>query len=348
MINLANCLKESGFEVQVYWIDTGGFNPGIAYAWSRRLVINSFAAKILAKLRLLNAIKVLLLFRGIKKDKQFSNIVGVDPIGYIVAKLCGARCIWLSLEARRDFWHRLACALGVDDLIIQSERRGNYLFANSPRFPRMTLLPNSPRYVASSEVSKRKSPDSSGIKFIYFGNIIKVHGVEQCVEAVFEYGCGSSLTLHGPITDDYKKVLESKYRSLIGTRIFIRSDYVDQKSIVSYLARFNIGFVTYDWERSRIDFNYQTCPSGKMYNYFNAGLPVVGSDIVGLQDVARFEAGLLVNTDDKVEILGAINAIVKDYTRYALNSKEAAKFFDFVERFNSAVLPLFRLQHEVE
>jgi glycosyltransferase involved in cell wall biosynthesis len=122
-----------------------------------------------------------------------------------------------------------------------------------------------------------------------------------------------------------------RYRHLFENNIVtIDEQYTNQEEIVPYLSGFDIGFCLYDFNRiSKNDFNYVTVPAGKLFNYYAAGIPVIGVDIPGMQSVKDFQAGILLDSPSSSNIKDAIIKISEDYAFYSANCLKAAEHFDF-------------------
>ena len=72
-----------------------------------------------------------------------------------------------------------------------------------------------------------------------------------------------------------------------------------------------------------------SAPSGKMFKYMAAGVPVVCSNISGFQFVKEFNCGILIDSLDEDTIENAVLTIRENYDLYVENTIKAAKFFDF-------------------
>jgi glycosyltransferase involved in cell wall biosynthesis len=298
----------------------------------RFIKIHPVIFRILAKLRLLSACKLLLLLWIIfrKSRIRYDVSFGVDPLGFIAVKAFSNNPVFLSLEVERNLWSVIAKTLRISKLLIQSEARKEYLLGEDFE-PRYWILPNSPIILPDmkQEFGEQKK------KILYLGNICRKHGVEFCVDSLRMMDSDIKLTLHGIITKDYLKYLGQRYSDLIDSgRLYITSQYIEQANIYSYLKSFDIGLCLYDIGRDRFsDFNYLSCPSGKMYDYFAAGLPVIGSNILGLQDIKVFNAGVLIDDYQPETIVLAINRIYESYNRYSEASYNAGRHFDFKKYF---------------
>jgi glycosyltransferase involved in cell wall biosynthesis len=295
----------------------------------------------LAKMRLLSAYKLLLLLWIIfrKSRIRYDVSFGVDTIGFIAVRAFSNNPVLLSLEVERNVWSAIAKALRVPKLLIQSQARKEYLLGSDHK-SKYWILPNSP--IISPDMKQELRKQSKRI--IYFGNICKKHGVEFCIDALRIMEDNIRLTLHGIITENYLEYLSQKYSDLIdGGKLDITSRYIEQNHIHSYFEAFDIGLCLYDIGKDRLsDFNYLSCPSGKIYDYFAAGLPVIGSNILGLQDIKVFNAGVLIDDYQPETIVWAINKIYESYNCYSEASYKAGRHFDFKKYFLPILKDLYQ------
>ncbi|MFC1605833.1 hypothetical protein ACFL33_03100 [Pseudomonadota bacterium] len=342
IINLAKMLQSDNVDVAVYWVDDGRYGVEHTATWSRPIKINPLLARVLRMVRLFESLKMLIfLCVAITIRNKQSTFIGVDARGYIPARIANKKAIYLSLEAVRDFWFWWATKLGVESLIIQTEERARFLFPLE--LPdKVALLPNSPILdQATSRTERRVPTPGAPIRFIYFGNVIASHGVDACINAVLAYDDFSTITIHGPVSASYLSQLSENYGPNVGARIIFTDAYVDQNAVVEYLGGFDIGFVTYDFDRiSSNDFNYLSCPSGKMYNFFTAGVPAIGLTIPGLTAIEEFAAGKLTKSLEPRDLVQAINSVCDDYALYRENALKAASHYDFRHHYLRNVVPL--------
>ena len=114
-------------------------------------------------------------------------------------------------------------------------------------------------------------------------------------------------------------------------RLILNEEYFSLSELNLYLNKFRIGFVFYDYTRFEYinTFNYKTAPSGKLFQYYNAGLPVVSNKISGLNSIQEFKTGIMINSMNSVDIKDAIDQIELDYENYAIRSKTLSAHFDF-------------------
>jgi hypothetical protein len=169
------------------------------------------------------------------------------------------------------------------------------------------------------------------------GTISPSHGSDLCLAVLDKLDINSTLTLKGVfVPESYRNKVMNKYSKHIKKgRLIIDDSYSPQDEIIQYLSIFDIGFCFYDFSMINInDFNYISCPSGKLFNYYAAGIPVIGNCFLGLKTVTDFKAGVLLDHVTPETIISAIKQIEKDYDNFSKNGLEAAVHFDFKRAFD--------------
>lgn len=276
-------------------------------------------------------IRFIFLYFRLRNDRCcYDLIFGIDSLGYFVTKINfkNENIVYLSLEVYDDVWLKLTKLVGVGTLLIQSDERKKFLFGdvNVNTF----ILPNSP--ICDFELPIK----NIGYNLIYIGGVYPAHGVEFCIETLYDLEQKFSLTVKGMISPRYRYKLEKKYAELLSSgRLILDDKYVSQSDLVLFLRNFDAGLCFYDTAGIlKNDFNYISCPSGKMYSYFAAGLPVIGQDILGMRDVLKNNAGILVENPCPKAISSAVQYVFKNYKFYSKNAIDAGKSMDFKNYFD--------------
>lgn len=207
-------------------------------------------------------------------------------------------------------------------VMIQSAERYHHLFPEGG--VRVFLVQNAPIFTGEFETSK--SPNA----LVLNGTALPWFGLEHCLRFVREYP-DFSLTLQGAVLERERRLLETEYRNLLDEgRVRLGSGYLEAAEMIRFMGRFEAGFCFYDLSFPFIDtFNYRTAPSGKMFAYFAAGVPVVGNDIPGLKPVEEFQAGVLVPDFHPETLREALRRIQSDPGTYRNNCFRAAAHYSF-------------------
>lgn len=268
--------------------------------------------------------KAILLYLA-TRDYEADVVIGVDSIGLYVAQKRYGKAHFLSLEIQRDWFLRHTRRESILSVAIQSPERLAFLFPTGIA-QKTFIIPNSP-------ISHEKSPGYFSNRqghIVFLGNAIPSHGIYLCLEAI-KYSPDIVLTIKGVISTSMRKRLLKKYSNLFAEgRIVIDDTYTPQQEIVDFLRRFEVGFCFYDFRFiANKDINYITSPSGKMYNYFSAGVPVIGSDIPGLNAVREYGAGVLLKDISANAIVTAIQDVRSNIESYRQGCLRAAEALDF-------------------
>jgi O-antigen/teichoic acid export membrane protein/glycosyltransferase involved in cell wall biosynthesis len=336
VLNLYNCFREK-YDTKIVYVDNGRFkNDGLADNY-KKINIGKSAAyfwrktlgyKFYKVLRLLFSLLFIRLF-----DKRYDIVVAIDSSGYVATKVFFNRAIYFSLETETDNYFKISSLLGIETLIIQSKERKEYLLG--------TDTSTEVFYIQNSPILNREfKPGTSAKKkrILYMGNIEFGYGLEQFIECVRELGPEYSLTMKGIKNDKYFNLLQQNYKGLIDSgKLIFDFNYVDQDKIIEYTSQFYIGVTGYDLNLAKKSFNYFSSPAGKLFNYYAAGVPVIGIDIIGLKSVTDFKAGVLVDEVNPEKIKSAIKTIESNYPQFSENCIAASKKFDFKRAFNSFI-----------
>jgi len=250
------------------------------------------------------------------------QVIAVDFKNLLYTQLMGQRVDFLSLEIiPNDVFYDQCSFQNIDSVIIQSQDRYDHLFdnLNVPTF----YIQNAPVYSACSNHTQRRGLVYSGTATNGFG----FYHLLEFLKAFPEH----TLTVKGAVLDEDRKHINTQYADLVAEGVIVIDDgYLDDADVVDYLRRFRIGFCFYNFELAATDhFNYRTAPSGKMFKYFAAGVPVIGIDIPGLSPVKEFECGVLIPDLQPDTIRKAVDTIENDFERYSENCLKAAEHYSF-------------------
>jgi len=341
-INFVKLLEKYGQDYLVFHLDDGSYDNSKLTIKNCLIDENIFFTKplnfpiiflkIFKRFNNEKLYKILLIYFYVKKchkKEHFDKFVGFDDCGYFSAYLINKNAYYYSLEISKSIYNRfIFFFLNVKLLIIQSEERKNYL---SLKNINTIYIQNSP--VSSLEKIKNNIYQS---RLIYFGTIYREHGVEYCINCLYTL-TEETLMIKGVGQENnlYINYLQQKYNDLIiNQRLFFDFSYIDQDDVIMYLQNYDIGFCFYDYKIiNKNNFNYISSPSGKMFNYFAAGLPVIGSDSIGLAPVKKSNAGVLLNNLNIDEIKNAINIIKTKYSVFQKNANNASIEYDYANMF---------------
>lgn len=263
----------------------------------------------------------------IKSIKQFDGeIIAVDFFALWCAQKAGKKAHFLSLEIYQQDKYKDACdPNAIKSVIIQSDERYNYLFGH--RQLKKFLVPNAPAYIDEPVQMARREKKN----LIFCGSAIPGFGIFSCIEFINDFP-EYTLSVKGAVPQKIKEQIENNFSSLLKTgRLILNDQYMEPAALNRYVGDFRIGFVFYDFYRfENIDtFNYKTAPSGKLFQYYNAGIPVIGNNVPGLSSITQYKTGIQISTMGSLAIKRAIDEIESNYEGFAMNSKKASENFDF-------------------
>jgi len=272
-------------------------------------------------------------FAFIKKQlrrKAYRRIIAIDIKNLFYCSLLKLRVDFLSLElCEHEELLPLADTGIIDCVIIQSPERYHYLFKDH-RFTTF-YVQNSPNYREFKIGNNRKG-------LVYAGGAYNVLGFYNCLNYIKKYP-DEKLTVQGAVLSEDKKRIHTEYASLLAEdRLVINNVYLDNDDVVEYISKFEIGFCFYNFDEPSIQrnyFNYVSAPSGKMFKYLAAGVPVVASNILGFRFVEEFQCGILIDGLAEDDIRKAISVIRGNYAFYVENAIRAARHYSF----DKALLP---------
>ncbi len=336
VLNLYQCCQENYYTKLVY-IDNGRFkNEGLvehysnikigkaaAYFWRK-----TFGYKFYKILRLFFTLLFIKLF-----NRRYDTVIAIDSSGYLITRLFFKQTIYFSLETEKDVFYSLSQKLGIDTLLIQSKERKDYLIGDDENI-NVFYLQNSP--ILTKDIIRYTGSKSKRI--LYMGNIEFGYGLEYFIDCVKDLDNEYTLTLKGIKNDKYFNWLQERYQHIIlSGKLNFDFNYVEQSKIIEYVSHYYIGITGYDLDLAKKSFNYFSSPAGKLFNYYAAGVPVIGIDIIGLKSVKDFKAGVLIESVNAENIKTAIKNIESNYNDYSKNCITASEEFDFKKGFDTFI-----------
>ena len=156
---------------------------------------------------------------------------------------------------------------------------------------------------------------------VYFNNSRGVHillqAIAQCNENVHLY-------LQGILTEAQKSIYEryEEALNLEGKVTFLPPAHPDE--IVPSLMKFDVGLTAELPE----ELNQELTSSNKLFDYIQAGLVIISSDVLGLAEtIDEFDVGLKYEPGNIAELSNKIDRLAADRTqlnKYKQNSKIAS------------------------
>lgn len=258
---------------------------------------------------------------------RYDEYIAVDLAGWWLIDFIDAKKIHLlSLELPRptDAFTYKPDFNKFPSIIIQNTERLNYLTGNAYK-GKVFYIQNAPN--AQSDTTKKEPPKN---KLIFSGSVCKEFGLYQCLEFINQFP-EYELTFKGNLASSVKEMIESKYSHLVNEKkIIFNREYMSETELLKFVNTFRIGFCFYDFSYPEINnYNFITAPSGKMFTYFAAGVPAIGSNIIGLNPISDFNAGKQIDSYTPLEIKKAIDEIETNYIQHSENCYKAALYFDF-------------------
>jgi hypothetical protein len=276
--------------------------------------------------------------KNVIKRNKFKTIISVDIMNLLFCSILEVKTDFLSLELCVDEKYLpLINTKFIRSVLIQSKERYEYLFKEN--VIKTFFVQNAPNYVEINSKHTRKG-------LVYGGSAYDELGFYDCLNYLNNFP-DECLTIQGAIMKKDRKRVANEYQNLIDEqRLIIKQTYLENNEVVPFLAEYEIGFCFYNFQVPVIRdnyFNYATAPSGKMFKYLAAGVPVVCSNIIGFKFINEFHCGITINTLEPDEIRNAINAIRSNYKFYVENAIKAAKYYSF----DKLVEPYLKLVDEI-
>jgi hypothetical protein len=240
----------------------------------------------------------------------------------------------VSLELlHNDRNHLMLRRESILSVITQNRYRFDYLFPDAT-FP-CYVVPNFPIYRARAQLKEhRQGLVLAGTAIPGFGLCAVLDFLASRRDAV--------LTVVGTLWKSSEKLIGEQYGDLVRSgRVRLPTERLSDDAFIDEVARHRIGFAFYDLRRAKDFFapgagilpasyvNYWTGFPGKAGMYASAGVPVVGSDLPGLEFVRQEAIGTLIPEATPEGIDAALKVIDEDYSRLSANCVRLAQKYCF-------------------
>jgi glycosyltransferase involved in cell wall biosynthesis len=262
------------------------------------------------------------LTKKIIESGEYDRIIAVDIKNLFYCTLLKQEVDFLSLEIGMN--ERLLPFIDpnlINCVITQSKERLEYLF------PEQSLKTF---YIQNAPIYKEVNIPVHKKGLLYGGTAWDPFGFYHCLNYLNAYK-DETLTVQGSVPKADENKIHKEYKNLLDEkRLIINGSYIENDEVVNYFCQFEIGFCFYNFELEWINhFNYRSAPSGKLFKYLAAGVPVVAIDIVGFAFVKELKCGVLIPDLSPEKIREAILEIRNAYSAFAANTIAAAKHFSF-------------------
>ena len=289
--------------------------------------INKYLFRLNFRLQFLRRYKCSILIRELKKQKA-DHIIAVDimPL-YAVQKIFGGSH-FLSLEILPDdSYRKLIDERKIKSVIIQNQQRFDYLFENIK--PKVFYVQNAPfcGNICTNDLERHG--------LVWGGTIAKTFAVFDFINFIKTFSQYQGMLKGAAPFGTLQKIKSLNKKIIDSGRLIINTDYLPVNELINFLSKYKIGFCFYDWRLIENNFNYQTAPSGRLFMYLAAGVPVIACDIPGFKFINEYKAGVLIKDYAAQTILKAVETIEADYFSFQKNAYKAFSDFCFDKNMDS-------------
>jgi glycosyltransferase involved in cell wall biosynthesis len=262
----------------------------------------------------------------IAQKQRYDIFIAVDWEALWVAQQNKiANIHFLSLELTYSIYEERCNKNEIKSVFIQRQDRYDHIFKDIKH--QTFLVQNAPTFVPI-DIPKREDKNT----ILFCGTASRGFGAPLALNFVEKYP-PYKVHFKGTVYEEIRTQVYTQYSDAhYEGRIILDSEYMAEKDMLDFIKNFRIGLCFYDMRYKEFDnFNYQTAPSGKLFKYLAAGVPVIGSDIAGLSYIKEYQAGILIEKPTAENIYRAIALIEENYDFYVQNALKIAQKFSFAE-----------------
>jgi len=254
-----------------------------------------------------------------KADAVHAHDVNVLPTAWLAAKLSGARIIYDAHEisTSREGYSSFRKLVGVVERFLMPRVQGSItttdarakFFARAYGVERPIVLQNRPRYQVantSTRIRDELQLEQPWPIVVYQGGVQQGRGLERLVRVAALVPNAYFVFIGGGRLDASLRSIAAE----LGLEERVRFiPTVALAELPSYTASADIGVQPIE----NTCLNHYTTDSNKLFEYVQAGLPVVASDLPEIRRVVReHDLGLLVPAGDTEALATALQSLVED------------------------------------
>lgn len=186
------------------------------------------------------------------------------------------------------------------------------------------IVPIGTDKITLKKSNKKKNKDR--LLFGFIGVLKKSQGPEiifdNAADLKHEFGdMGYEIVGSGP-DEDYLRVRAQK--SGVKTKFY---GYLGEKSLNEVLGKCTIGIATYKPEVSNVS---QYGDPGKIKIYLSVGIPVITTNVLQFaKEIDKSKAGVIVNYNNKNELIKAVKKIMKKHSEYSKNAYSLSQKYNY-------------------
>lgn len=228
----------------------------------------------------------------------------------------------------------------VDEFIVSGDLDAKYLIKHFKTDKKFNVIYNLPFYKSLNEkpLIKEKYPEwQDKIILVYQGAVLKGRGIKPIIDAISDSDkFVFAIIGEGEYLNYYKNYV--KQLNLNNKVKFLGS--IDYSNLHDWTCSADIGICLIE----PISFSYEMALPNKLFEFINAGLPVLANELPAIKELAeKYNFGLIVSKQpDSREIIQALEQIKNNYENLKRQAIEAAKDLNY-EKQSITILKIFGL-----